>query len=253
VISPMTPTGAPIFFRFAPLFLAACGPKGAGNVNISGRLLDGPGQEALAVVPQATVRTLSLFDGPVDQTTTDAQGDFDIQAPALDSFFFQFEKEGHVPTALAATAGTEDTSAPAGSLWIRTQAAYDQLLADFAGCPGAEPGATLIEGIVKLYPGDVQESWEEWPILTTAELQAEDPEGEFWTPCYLSAGGTYDPDADLTGELGRFAFFGLPPGQTALRIRYAQEDGLDQEDRTLVLLPEGGTAPLYPAYATLPY
>ncbi len=234
------------------LFLVlACQPKLNEDVVVSGEVYAGrvDGSDLLG---GASLRTHDLFNEQVDQTRADAQGRFEILAPPIDLFFFTVEAEGFVPTSLSANVGTSDTAAPKGAVWARSLADHEAALAPFAGCPGFDAAGGVIEGEVRVYLGETVQEGDELPLITTATVFAEDPNGRIAAPCLLDDDGLYDPDTLVTGQTGRFAMFGLAPGIAALRIAYTIDGAEVPEQYTNVMVPENGVAPLYPAWATLP-
>lgn len=233
------------------IFLLACQPKLNEEVVVSGEVYAGRA-EGSAPLGGAALRTHNLYTEEVDRTEADAQGRFEILAPPIDQFFFTIEAEGFVPTSLSAAVGTTDTTAPTGAVWARSLADHEAALAPFAACPGADAPGGVIEGEVRVYLGDTVQGADELPLVTTASLFAEDTNGRIAAPCLLDDEGLYDPEAMVTGQTGRFAMFGLSPGIAALRLSYTIDDVPVPEQYTKVMVPEGGVAPLYPAWAELP-
>ena len=79
-----------------------------------------------------------------------------------------------------------------------------------------------------------------------------DADGASHTPCYLDNQGISLAEGAVTGDTGRFAFFGLPPGLATFTSAYTLNDiSYDGEPYDL-LLPAEGIAPLYPAWVDAP-
>ena len=233
------------------LILLACQPKLNEDVLISGEVYAGRA-EGSDTLPGAVLRTTNLYTEQVDRTTADAAGRFEILAPPIDTFFFTVTAEGYLPTSVAAAVGTSDTEAPEGAVWARSAADHAAVMADFSSCPGADAAGGVIEGEVRVYLGNTVQGADELPLVTTAALFAEDPNGRIASACYLNDEGVYDGAAVLTGATGRFAMFGLAPGIASVRLSYSIDGTAVPEQYSSVLVPENGVAPLYPVWAELP-
>ncbi len=245
-------------------------------VTLSGRVLTAPSAEATDSdgalsswwgwegsaeeapgVEGATVVTYDFGLVEVGRATTGEDGAFAVQARAASSIFVEMSAEGYRTTTIAGAMGWEDFQASDGTLWLADDGYVARVAEDFAGCPGADdPDGTLIEGEIR--------DW--WPygdgylthLVATGFVRAYDVDGNVYEPCYLADDENavaYDPEAELTGYWGRFAFFDAPSGPVTLEAGYyVDPDNPDSAWTTLVYLyvAEGGVTPLYPVWVDPP-
>ncbi len=230
------------------LALASCIPKPIEEVELVGKVYDGP--DAVTPISGATIAVHTIDGAKYGQSKSNSSGRFSMTVPAGQPAFLVISSNDHIPTAHTVNIGTFDVSAPDGVLWARRSTENDDLITAFDGCEGLARGTENIEGEVRLYLGDVEEE-DEVPLVTTAELRIEDSAGNVWDACYLDDTGESAPDATVTGATGRFAVFGAAPGPAVVDIAYETESRTI-ETSLLVYIPEGGTAPLRPAYVPLP-
>jgi hypothetical protein len=227
----------------ALVFLCGCPPKAITNVQLSGTIFDGP--DSIDGVAGANVEVLTVDGSLFDATTTDAQGRFSLAVPAAQPLFLIVgDTDVHVPTSFTVNIGTVDAQAPVGSLWARRASVLEEVQANFTGCGLADAAPTTVEGDVRLYLGDVNES-DELPVVTTAKIFGDDGGGSLLGACYLDDAGNSDPAMGETGETGRYGIFGLTSGVVTLTVTYDNDDVGASID-LLIYVPEGGTVPLYP-------
>ena len=220
------------------------------EVNLGGTLTESRGSDATPV-ESGTVATISLWGDEYDCASTDEQGVFSVQAPASSSFFVQTQSPGRVATTFTGWSGIDDQDLEPGVLWVRGQDELDAIQTEFNGCDRTVDEGASIEGEIRVYL-PVEDSVDTLPLITTASVTFEDEDGNVTEACYLDDKGLGDPSADVTGETGRFALFGLNAGIGLLTVSYAVTDDLEQVSEYLVLLPENGTAPMYPLLVDLP-
>lgn len=229
------------------LTLLACNPD-AGRVMISGRVFDGP-DDGDAALSGATIASRDVNGNAVDETTADSDGAFEVGVEPSQAFHIVISADGTLATSFTGIAASDNLEVEDHLLWARdTQDAAD-LREEFVGC--APEGGGLIEGLVRLYL-PVEESSEELPIVTTATVRVEDGNGEIHDACYLDDQGISDPSAEYTGQTGRFALTGIPAGRVTIEVDYAPSEQVASSTISIGYLPEDGTIPMYPAWATLP-
>ncbi len=235
--------------RHAPLLLLAstigCGPKAITDITISGSVFDGP--DSIDTVPNAPVEVRTIDGALFDSVTANASGHFEVLSPTGQPIFIVTDGFDHVPTSFTANIGSIDIKVPNRTLWARRAPILDAIAAEFDGC--AESATPSIEGEVRLYLGDVEES-DELPIVTTAVASIDNGDGTLTTACYLDDTGVSAPEANLTGQTGRFGMFDLTPGPHILDLSY-DADGISVDTELIVYVPEGGTVPLYPAFVPI--
>jgi len=235
--------------RLAPIaLLLACDADE--KVRISGQVWDSP--DALSALPGVDVTARDLDGEVLLSTTTDATGAFSLQIGVQTTFFLHLESEGWVPTAFTGMTGLSPARSPDGALFLRhpdDQAALD---ARFAHCPGVGAGGQ-VDGEMRLYLGDTNAGVEQLPLITTGHARAEDASGADVAGCYPLEGqpeGVTEPES--TGETGAFVVAGLEPGPARLTMGFELGEALGHADVYPVYIPEGGVAPLAPAWITAP-
>jgi len=172
--------------------------------------------------------------------------------PANQSFFVTFsdEADGYVPTAFTGLAGSSDVQAPEGTLFVRSKDALAQLKAEFAACPQVDDAGAVVEGEVRVYlPVDEPD---QLPTVADASVVVYDIDDTAFPACYLDDKGGSLPDGSQTGETGRFAVFGVPPGPVSVEVTWAFTEEVDLTSWYIVRAPEGGVAPMYPAWVEGP-
>jgi hypothetical protein len=199
-----------------------------------------------APVEGATVATTAPDLTAFASATTGADGAFAVDVPAGDLFYVTVSAEGHVTTAFSGTAGMDDFDAGDGYPWIADDAYMAEQRADLADCPAVDTSGGVIVGEVVLYvPGADPSSL---PYLPDATVQVYDAEGGLHDACYVTADADAAEPAAATGQDGRFAVFGLPPGGAVVRVAWEGPAGNGALIDYAALVPEDGLVPLMPAY-----
>ena len=145
----------------------------------------------------------------------------------------------------------DDLDLDPGVLWVRGKDDLDFIQSEFSGCERMADEGASIEGEIRVYL-PVEDSVDTLPLITTANVTYTDEDGNESEGCYLDDKGLSDPNAEVTGETGRFGLFGLNAGLGLLTVSYAVTEDLEQVSEYVVLLPENGTAPMYPLLVELP-
>jgi hypothetical protein len=220
------------------------------TVELRGRVLEGPAEDA-PIVGGADVQVRDSSGADYAAATAEGDGTFAVDIPATAQFRLELRAAGHLPTAFTGYSLAGDVEAPDGTLFARPVDFLDGLRATFGNCPkAAEPGA-VIEGELRLFL-PVGEDTDELPLVNTGTVAVVDADGASHTPCYLDNQGISLAEGAVTGDTGRFAFFGLPPGLATFTSAYTLNDiSYDGEPYDL-LLPAEGIAPLYPAWVDAP-
>lgn len=226
----------------ALLGLSACPPKPITEVVLRGRIHDGP--ESIDGVAGGTIEVRTVDGAIFSSATADAAGDFSIEAPPAQPVFLVTNGADHVATSFTVNVGSLDVDVPDNAVWARRASVLAEVQADFTGCGTADSATSTVEGLVRLYLGDVAED-DQLPVVSTARILGDDGSGVLRTACYLDADGDSDPTASETGETGRYGLFGLDPGPAVLTVEYDAE-GTAISTELLLYVPEGGTVPLYP-------
>ena len=220
------------------------------EVTLSGTLTESDDSTS-APISDGTITTFTLWEEETDCTTTNGSGEFSLRAPASSSFYVQASAPGRFSTTFTGWSGIEDLETEPGVLWVRDADELDAIRADFDGCAGADAEGGIIEGEVRVYL-PVEAEVEELPLVTTASVSAIDSSDETITACYLDDDGLSDPTAEITGETGRFALFGIAPGTVWLTVTYTVTEGMEEESEYPLYMPFNGTAPMYPVLVDLP-
>lgn len=200
----------------------------------------------------ANLEILDGLGGAYDETTTDAQGRFQVEAPGATDIFAIVSGEGHARASFSGASGiVAEYKVEDGSLWGFTAAELAEWEDRFAGCPGAGEG-TLILGEVRAYA--LEDENGEPPIVASAVAEGYDPNTEIVYPaCYLdSSGEAYLPGADRTGTTGIFAIWGVPEGRMILSVGAEFIPGNFTWSDTPVWLEDGGVAPRFPLLVDYP-
>ena len=231
--------------------LTACVEPLITDVTLTGTLSESSDPSSLPV--QGTVATITLLDEEYDCTASNALGDFSLSAPASSNFFVHADATDRVTTTFTGWSGIEDIEVDPGTIWVQSHEALDQIREEFSSCADdiAYADGAVVEGEVRLYL-PVDENPGSLPLVTTATVEVVDQFGLTTTACYLDDDGVSDPDASVTGQSGRFAIFGLSSGEAVVTITYTVTTGLEETSEYPILLPENGTAPMYPILVALP-
>jgi hypothetical protein len=238
--------------------LAACSAFPS-TILMSGTVYDAPyddGQGAGGI-------TVATRDGSLDafsETVTDASGAFELEVASQQDIYMALSGGGKAPTLFAGEVGAYDMDVAPGALFVRPAAWAADLATEFGTCAkdalAAEGAGTgVIEGEVRMYMSGV--SAPDAAILGNAWATAYQGDGTAWEACYLDDGGDADPEAKVTGALGRFAIFGVPADAIVLLVSYGDREAAEADDTGAgmwyswvyaVLMTDGGVAPFYPAW-----
>lgn len=230
----------------ALLLLAACS---SGEVTIYGTLYESADADADALA-DGTIQ-IREDDGQAygSAAHTDALGEFSALAPGGATIFAEIGgRDDGVTASFTGTTGVGETlevNVDEHVLYAFSQEDLDVWRDLMDGCPGAGEGGAVL-GEVRM--SELSQGGEH-PLVTTAWVEVEAANGEVWEGCYLDDEGTgWDPDAEWTGETGRFAVFGVPEGAYTLTVRYAISDDYHAASWTPLWVPEDGVAPRFPAW-----
>jgi hypothetical protein len=199
----------------------------------------------------ASIEVRGFDFGLFDTTTADGDGWFEVRAPFQDLIHIVISGDGTVPIAFPGTSGVGDTLiVPQGQLWGMPPSEEASWRADFAGCPGADQPGLIVGEAHTAIPGVDPMDLEGNPIDINAFAFLLDGAGARTDACVLDDEGDYDPDGELVGATGRFAFFGVEGGPTTLRVgRRVGEFSMITE--WTLFVPEGGAVSLHPALIDL--
>lgn len=227
------------------LALFACDPVKpvtvTGNVRVGPFMGEGP----------VTEGRITILDGAgefFDESPIGPDGTFQVTGPESLPLVAVVDGPGLVESTFAGVLGVGAFQVPEGAIYGWSDELMETLRSDFGAC-GSVPGA-VIAGEIHLFGsedsnGDVlridQGVATLYNTVTGAEASA----------CYLDDLGVYDPDASLTGETGRFAFFGLDAGTYQLVYGY-ELGGTMVESELFLFVREDGITPLFPAYIDVP-
>ncbi len=229
------------------LFLACEGPTE--EVSVSGSVFSDRFDDS---EPVAGAR-VQLLDAGLELSAdleTNEAGGFSGPVASGGLLYIDLSAEGYATTSFSGSVGFSDLVLPDRTLWMRTDEELAEIRSEFEGCPGADdPEAGLIEGEVRYFMA--VDAVDSAPLVESAWVSAADSESGRVEACYIGEDGTYDPEATLTGEAGRFALFG-PSGVVTVEVGYEIQD--EQIEATLYRLyvPGGGVAPFYPFWVSLP-
>ena len=191
----------------------------------------------------------------VGEGTTDGRGFFEVDVVANTVMFVTFSGEDYAPTGFTGIVGAEDFAVEDGVLYMRTAEEVAALAEVYAGCENADlEGVAVVEGEIRFHiPGYEVDDGGDWPTAPTGYAALTDEAGESWDACYLNEDATaWDEEAEVTGVSGRFAVFGDFSGPAALTVGYEIEGEPYYATDYTVHVPEGGIAPVYPAYVPFP-
>jgi len=195
--------------------------------------------------------TLRDADGQVyAQAVTDSNGDFRVEAPAGETVYLVTEGVGLVPASFAGVSGLQPTlRVERGTFYGFDEPELSEWELLFDGCPGVGEGGGIAVGEVRtLRAADT----EDHPLVTTAWAYLESEEQVVYEACYLDDAGQYDPEAELTGDTGVFAIFGVPQGTYSLVVGYHPFQEYSIIGYTSAWVPDGGVVPQFPAWVEWP-
>ena len=219
-------------------FLISCLPSMETQLN--GIVVD----SAANPIPQANIVVHNENGETFSESNADEDGVFKVELPTFEVFFVVLSAEGMPAQSFTGVAGEGETTAPTGTLWLRTQQEIDSLMTDFSSCE--QTGLSMIDGQVLVgIPG---QNTTDLPIVTTASVVAVDDEEIPYQGCYTS--DTEEP-ATQTGDSGQYSIMNLESGIYNLTVT-VDYDGQNVEDfEHLLYVPEQGSAPLYPTLIPL--
>lgn len=231
-----------------PTLLCGC-QGGLDSVAMTGRVLQSASDQADAAA-NATLSVRDVNGDEFSETTAGSDGTFSALVPTGAFFTLVIAGEDGVPTGFSGTASAGDFAVDDGTFWAMGQDAVDALEATWAGCPGVGEGGTALVGEVRVYFAGNDP--EDLPTVTTASVKGRATAVGGWNEaCYLDDDGVYSADATQSGDTGSFALFGLPAGSVDLRLNFTGAGQTSGNYNWRFYLPEGGIAPLYPAYVNL--
>jgi hypothetical protein len=199
----------------------------------------------------ATIEVRGYDYGLFDTTTADPDGWFEVRAPFQDLIHIVITGEGTVPIVFPGTSGAGKTLVvPQGQLWGMPEAEADGWRDDFAGCPGVDAAGMIVGEAHAALPGVDPMDLEGNPIDINAFAFVLDEAGARTDACVLDDAGDYDPDGELVGATGRFAFFGVEGGPYTLRVG-RRVDEFSTVTEWTVFVPEAGAVSLHPALIDL--
>lgn len=236
------------------LTLALLGCEAPGETRVTGRIFAGHGDDA----PPLSGAEVSFVVGDasvLDRVETDADGAFTVRLPHGTNLFVEVRADGYATTTFPAVIGLDRALEVEDHLLYGFPAEErDAILTAHAGCDGAEPGAALVVGEMRLY-GWADPDTGESPTVTTGVATVLGRGSTEWAGCYLDeAGLAYDPEAFMTGDSGRFTVFGPAPGLHDLDARYEVSTDVWSAQLYPVWIPEdeGAVSPWYPAWVEFP-
>lgn len=227
-----------------PLALCAC--DHVTPVTMSGRILDGPYEDADPVA-SPTLEVRDVQAEVFDTVEGDEDGSFEVQVPGGQFFTVMMSADGYVPTSLSGMAAAGDFEAGDGALWAMSDQEYADLQELWAGCPGADTAGGIAVGQVLLYTGEDATAY----TVTAGTVTLYTSDGGSLDGCYLDNDGTAGSTGLETGNTGRFGFFGTPEGASTLLLTFEVGDVVEGPYQWPVWIPADGVAPLYPAYVEL--
>lgn len=229
--------------------LLGCAAGGDAAVDLYGIVYDAPKEEG-SPVAGATLDVLDFDQAPFASATAAEDGSFVVEVPRGEGFFLNVRGPDELPTAFSGEAGQYPVYAGDGLPWAATADWVEGVRAEFAGCPDSTRGGVLVTGEVRLYLAG--SNYQSLPTVTTATVNVYPEYGATGTACYLDDEGLSTGPGERTGETGRFAVFGLPPGPLIVEVLYdAGEGALLSQLYQFVAEPDG-VVPLYPALVYAP-
>lgn len=230
------------------LLLSAC-DRLPENVVMTGVVGDTP-YGGGGVVGGSTVDIADNALEPFDSQVADDKGAFTVTVPAGMPFFLTLSAEGYVSTAFSGTSGVYDFHAPEGYPWIASEAWLAALREEFVACPSVEAVGAVVAGEVRSnFPGV---AYDKLPIERAGNARVVDADDIEYTSCYLDDEGVSLADGTTVGATGRFAVFGIPPGEIVVDVRFTEPDGVVPVQLYRFIAPEHGLVPLFPALVDVP-
>jgi hypothetical protein len=234
----------------AGLLLSGCLTQNPDSTLLKGTVFDAA-DAAQQPLGGATVDVFDATGARFGTTTADDAGAFEVDAPFAQVFSVVMSADGFVPTSATGYGSTEITIARDGDLFARSEAWLDEERGRFAGCFGADAGGPVVEGILRAELPVPASDYDTLPVVRTGRVDLAISDTAFQYACYLDDDGVaYDPEAEVTGDSGRFAFFDPPPNAWATLTSTWTDDTEAHEGGSLpVFVPAGGVASLDPLFA----
>lgn len=238
--------------------VAACSSERRVGV-LTGIVTSGP-EASSETIEGARVRTFGMQGKLLDDVVTNQDGSFQADVPYGGTFFIEVDS-GDVPTAFSALSQYGSVEGGHGDLWTRTSGQVEGIRSVYGGCGSASDEGGIIEGEVQVYLA-VNET-DELPLITTATVRATAEDGTVHEACYLNNLGETEDALFWTGNTGRFAIFGVPPGLYDVEVEYwipdyegeidtGNSDQRIETPRLPIRMPEGGVSVHYPLWASAP-
>jgi hypothetical protein len=187
----------------------------------------------------------------IAETTSNGDGSFEVAVPWGGLFAVVVDADGHVPTSMSGFGQTDTVLAPHGAVFARTTEWWETEQETWADCPGLADGP-VVEGILRAYLPVPNDEVDTLPVINTGELALELDETSLRFPCYLTDEATYDAEAMVTGDTGRFFFADAPQGWSVLSSTFTLEGTVYGGMDHAVFVPESGVVSLDPALADTP-
>lgn len=226
------------------LVLALVGCSGEEIGEIGGVVLVGPGLFGPALT-SGTVTILDETGAVFDEAELDGNGRFEATAPAGKRIHAVVDGPSMVPAGFTGTMGLGRFEVPPGLLFAWPEAERDALADTWGGCAADGP---VVLGEIRLF--GVTDDDGTSPVVTTGYASVRSGGSEL-PACYLGESGAGDPEAEVTGDAGAFAVFGVQPGIVQLDYGYVVSGSTTVDADLELYVPEGGVTPLYPAWVDL--
>jgi hypothetical protein len=236
----------------ALLILMGCGP---GEVLVSGKV-DAYLAEDPEPLQDGTV-TIAEEDGSeYASDRTDAEGEFEVPAPAGDTIYALINSEGEAIVSFTGNSGFDsELKVPDNTFYGVPTWQKEEWESTFAGCPGIGDRGLILGQVHVFLPG--VELGDD-TVVNAARVRATPPDvdpilGDGWEACYLTAeGDAWDPEAQRTGASGWYAIPDLARGQYTLLVEVEFAEGLFSANLYRVWMPPGGVAPRFPTLVDFP-
>lgn len=236
-----------VWLGFGLVCAMGCSPQ---TVTVAGRVMVDFQSED--VVGGAHVALYDETFALVSETDADADGVFFVEAPERAIIHLVVSGDGLAPAAFPGESGdAPGFEVPNGQIFAVTEAQLAQQRADFAGCDGAETGDGVVFGTTYLAvpAADVTDAG---PVDSAFAYVEDMEQTQKIDACYLDdLGVAVAPDAELTGDTGRFAIFGVVDGPWVLTLGRRSSDTSSRVGRRAIFVPEGGVVAQLPAKVPL--
>lgn len=197
------------------------------------------------------------FDGTsLSTATADGGGRFETEVPGGIPVFVEVSAEGYSVTPFPGVIGLAPVqTVDDHALYGVSDAERADWLARFTGCPGADGDRAIVLGEMRIY-GLEDPLTGESPTIGTGIVTVTDGEQTEAAGCYFDpAGERYDPAAEVTGDSGAFAVFGVEPGLHDLQLEGAVSETLSASEVYPLWIPDrpNVVSPWYPAWLPFPF